>query len=775
MALTTIYQLKTFADLVNAVREELKIQSADALTINRIKRDINMVYTDEVVPFSNFKWLRGNITLKAFAAIQTGTASVVLNSNSVTLTQAPGGSKKGFYFSSTGYNEIYRITEHTANSTVIKLEVPYTGPTVSAASYKIWTDAIPLPAFARETFEVTHDFLDQPLTNCGLQKFRQYVASVPKVEGRPQFYTTDTYSDPGQFAAISGLPAISTRASSQLTKTLVFASDVSGILQQGDRILISAAGDFTYNGAVEIASVSTTTVTYTGLYQLYETPAADLTMIVQKLQNPADSRRYKELRIYPSIFNQDTQLHVDFLREVVPMAEDTDEPLVPISDRIVLLYGALQRGWSRERNPAEAARNQALYTAKLGRMAGKVDDSIDQPTLRPSSVYLGAKRSNNRQYNDGRRYFPSSGGGSSSGGQSILGNPNAAAEFDGTGTLLGGVVTTTELHRLSGILSKADGISDTNALTNKTINASLNTITNITNVSIASGAAIAYSKLNLTASIVNADINASAAIAYSKLSLTGSILNADISASAAIAYSKLNLTGAILNADINASAAIAFSKLASLTSAHILVGSAGNVATDVAVTGDVTITNAGVTAIGANKVANSQLAQMAASTIKGNNTGGIANALDLTVSQAVTLLARQVVVGSAQTSTGTVTSNTFAAFTNAPSVSITPTVTGTYLVFGSFTIACNTIETGGVEIQITATVGSPTTVFNQAVDVGPPSANRNISVTPYAVFTLTAATSYTFTVFGKAPGADVLSLSNSATTAGTVLVVTQLS
>lgn len=60
--------------------------------------------------------------------------------------------------------------------------------------------------------------------------------------------------------------------------------------------------------------------------------------------------------------------------------------------------------------------------------------------------------------------------------------------------------------------------------------------------------------------------------------------------------------GVIVNADINASAAIAFSKLASLTSAYILVGSAGNVPTAVAVTGDVTITNAGVTAIGAAKV-----------------------------------------------------------------------------------------------------------------------------------------------------------------------------
>jgi hypothetical protein len=45
-----------------------------------------------------------------------------------------------------------------------------------------------------------------------------------------------------------------------------------------------------------------------------------------------------------------------------------------------------------------------------------------------------------------------------------------------------------------------------------------------------------------------------------------------------------------------------------LTSAHLLVGSAGNVATDTAITGDVTITNAGVTSIGAAKVTNAMLA-----------------------------------------------------------------------------------------------------------------------------------------------------------------------
>ncbi len=60
--------------------------------------------------------------------------------------------------------------------------------------------------------------------------------------------------------------------------------------------------------------------------------------------------------------------------------------------------------------------------------------------------------------------------------------------------------------------------------------------------------------------------------------------------------------GGLVNADIDNAAAIAFSKLAALDSANILVGNGSNVATKVAVTGDVTISNSGVTAIGNNKV-----------------------------------------------------------------------------------------------------------------------------------------------------------------------------
>jgi hypothetical protein len=80
--------------------------------------------------------------------------------------------------------------------------------------------------------------------------------------------------------------------------------------------------------------------------------------------------------------------------------------------------------------------------------------------------------------------------------------------------------------------------------------------------------------------------------------------------------------GGLVNADIDAAAAIAFSKLASLDSANILVGNGSNVATKVAVTGDVTISNAGVTAIGSAKVTPTMLTQPLTLATAQNTTSG---------------------------------------------------------------------------------------------------------------------------------------------------------
>lgn len=70
--------------------------------------------------------------------------------------------------------------------------------------------------------------------------------------------------------------------------------------------------------------------------------------------------------------------------------------------------------------------------------------------------------------------------------------------------------------------------------------------------------------------------------------------------------------GTIVNGDINASAGIAYSKLAALSAGRLIVGNASNVPTAVDITGDVTISSSGVTAIGSGVIVNADINAAAA-------------------------------------------------------------------------------------------------------------------------------------------------------------------
>ena len=146
-------------------------------------------------------------------------------------------------------------------------------------------------------------------------------------------------------------------------------------------------------------------------------------------------------------------------------------------------------------------------------------------------------------------------------------------------------------------------------------------------------------------SVTNTSVAADAAIAFSKLaSLTsGNVLvgnSSNVPTSVAVTgdvtISNTGVTsiasGAVVNADINASAAIAHSKLASMSSGNILVGSSGSVPTSVSVTGDVTISNAGLTTIANDAVTFGKMQNVSGYSIVGKPTTGTGDIAEISSS-----------------------------------------------------------------------------------------------------------------------------------------------
>jgi hypothetical protein len=66
-----------------------------------------------------------------------------------------------------------------------------------------------------------------------------------------------------------------------------------------------------------------------------------------------------------------------------------------------------------------------------------------------------------------------------------------------------------------------------------------------------------------------------------------------------------------------------------LTNGSFLIGNASNIATEKAISGDITINNTGVAAIGANKVTNAQLRQSAGNSIIGRSSNTVGNVADI--------------------------------------------------------------------------------------------------------------------------------------------------
>ena len=116
--------------------------------------------------------------------------------------------------------------------------------------------------------------------------------------------------------------------------------------------------------------------------------------------------------------------------------------------------------------------------------------------------------------------------------------------------------------------------------------------------------------------------------------------------------------GSVTNASVAANAAIAFSKLATLTSGNILVGNSSNVATSVALTGNVTVSNTGVATIANDAVTFGKMQNVSGYSILGKPTSETGDVAEIASSafmlQSSTGLLRQADATSARSTLGLV-------------------------------------------------------------------------------------------------------------------------
>ncbi len=201
----TARKLVTFEDIYTAICEVMKIQLSDGVTLERIKRFINMAYIDELLPYKPraWWWAQLNDNFTTVRKITDGTVSATVGSVTCTFTSAPAESQAGKLIKFLAYPEVYRIATHTAAATSFTLEEEFLAGSIEDAevitemSYKIWQDRYSIDPSITDIIQIMHNKRSEPLDAYNKAEFDAFVLNNPEVEGHPTIFSMGDYDPSG--------------------------------------------------------------------------------------------------------------------------------------------------------------------------------------------------------------------------------------------------------------------------------------------------------------------------------------------------------------------------------------------------------------------------------------------------------------------------------------------------------------------------------------------------------------------------------------------------
>jgi len=189
----------TYANIETRVMNSLRLSTGNAVEQAKVQNLINMVYRD-IAAKKDWWWLLKRTAINTVAK-QTPTANLTNNSTVVTLSSAMNASILNYVMivpgASDDWDAVYRFTSNTAtvNQT---LDAAYTNPSNTAASVRIYQDAIPLPTDCSKVINVKRYGEFQPMRRMGIEDISQYKLTDQQ-EGKPEMYAvfdTVTTGDP---------------------------------------------------------------------------------------------------------------------------------------------------------------------------------------------------------------------------------------------------------------------------------------------------------------------------------------------------------------------------------------------------------------------------------------------------------------------------------------------------------------------------------------------------------------------------------------------------
>lgn len=95
-----------------------------------------------------------------------------------------------------------------------------------------------------------------------------------------------------------------------------------------------------------------------------------------------NAARNKSLILWPSIREQDYWAMIRYTKVAYPMNEDTDEPIIPVENRAVLVYGVLIEHFLQNRDIPTKREWENEYVRYTRKMAGDIETTDDELLLK---------------------------------------------------------------------------------------------------------------------------------------------------------------------------------------------------------------------------------------------------------------------------------------------------------------------------------------------------------------------------------------------------------
>jgi hypothetical protein len=193
----------TYNQIEERVMNSLRIPVSNATERAKVSAVINETYRD-ICAKQDWWWLKKRVGINTEAKITAGTVSVIEASRTVEFSDVPRrrhldstlvggvmwllGWKLFIPGQAADPGAIYPIAVHTVGEVDALLESYYTGPTDSAAGYRLYADSYPLPLDCDKVLSFQRFGRMEPATRVGIEEMLR-IKQTDTSEGPPELYS----------------------------------------------------------------------------------------------------------------------------------------------------------------------------------------------------------------------------------------------------------------------------------------------------------------------------------------------------------------------------------------------------------------------------------------------------------------------------------------------------------------------------------------------------------------------------------------------------------